>query len=97
MVEVELVIILLLCNFIEKFISFVKVLDVVLDYKVNDIEDNVFSIIIFMFIESGFILEEFVVSVMDMKDFVFFKLDLDENWLSGYFWNLIGSDLLWKM
>lgn len=97
LVEVELVIILLLCNFIEKFISFVKVLDVVLDYKLNDIEDNVFSIIIFMFIESGFILEEFVVSVMDMKDFVFFKLDLDENWLSGYFWNLIGSDLLWKM
>lgn len=69
----------------------------VLDYKLNDIEDNVFSIIIFMFIESGFILEEFVVSVMDIKDFVFFKLDLDENWLSGYFWNLIGSDLLWKM
>lgn len=76
--------------------SLVKAMNVELDHKLNDTEDDVPSITVSLSTESGFTSEESVASATDTKVFVPSKSDLDKNRLSGYSWNSTGSDLSWK-
>lgn len=94
--EVELATMSLSRDITEESASLVKAMNVELDHKLNDTEDDVPSITVSLSSESGFTSEESVASATDTKVFVPSKSDLDENRLSGYSWNSTGSDLSWK-